>query len=300
MKYKGGDIIRNLRKNMGVSQEEMAKRLYISQRTYSRIENGETEPDWMEFVLVFTTLGHFTDDFWIMYLDYEEYMGYMQYQRIRKSLLKNNVTEAQQALTAFMQSSLAKLEFMRQFTTAMPLILTETCDHKLIEGLNKALAISIPAYNPETATHNYTYIEIMIINSLATAHSTQGNHDLAASMLQGVVHGLDNNTLRITRYEKAMGFPKTIVNLYHILFQAQRYQEAQEQCVKALTIGRQLTHIIYHPDALYFQALCKMHTGALQEEYTPLLARAYHGACGVGQTILARRILEAYHEATGK
>ena len=65
MKYKGGSILRNLRKKMGVSQEEMAKRLYISQRTYSRMESGETEPDWMEFILVFTTLGHFTDDFWI-------------------------------------------------------------------------------------------------------------------------------------------------------------------------------------------------------------------------------------------
>ena len=51
MQYKGGSIIKNLRKDMGVSQEEMAKRLYMSQRQLSRVENGEAELDWMEFIV---------------------------------------------------------------------------------------------------------------------------------------------------------------------------------------------------------------------------------------------------------
>jgi len=300
MKYKGGSIISNLRKNMGISQESMAKRLNISQREFSRIESGETELEWLEFIIVFGVLGHFTDDFWIMYLDYEEFAGYLQYQNIRKSIAKDRLNEAQEALVAFKESPLAKLDFMKQFTIAMTHVLTENDNETQIKGLQEALSLSLPNYNPAAAPHNYTYIETIIINELAQAHSRQGSHGLAIDMLNGIIAGLDANTLRITHEEKIMIFLMPMVNLYRLLMQANRYEEAAVICQKALDTGAELNRIRLHPEITYALATCLKHTGKPHADYIPLLARAYHGACGVGQTQLAKEILEAYHEATIK
>jgi len=297
MKYKGGSIIRNLRKDMGISQEDMAKRLYMSQREFSRIESGETELEWLEFILVFGALGHFTDDFWVMYLDYEEFKGYMQYQNIRKSIKKDRYVEASIALDAFKESNLANHDFMKQFTSAMTHILAETDDETLINGLQEALSLSIPNCDP---AHNYTYIEIIIISKLAQAHSRQGDQDLAIHMLNGIAIGLDANSLRITREEKVMLFPAPIVSLSRLLMQAGRYEDAAQMCNKALDTGQALNNLRFHPEITFILAICHIHSGKPKSDYIPLLARAYHGACGIGQTHLAKEILEAYHEAASK
>ncbi|MCL2363756.1 MAG: helix-turn-helix domain-containing protein [Defluviitaleaceae bacterium] len=300
MKYKGGSIIRNLRKEMGINQETMAKRLYMSQREFSRIERGETELDWLEFILVFGALGYFTDDFWIMYLDYDEFKGYLKYQNIRKSMKKGRHTEAREALAAFKESPLAKHDFMQQFISAMTHILTDTDDATRIAGLQAALHHSMPHYDPVSSPHSYTYIEIIIINELALLHNRAGHHDLAISMLQGIINGLDTNSLRITNEEKAMIFPAPIVNSCRLLIQAKRYEEAAEMCNKALETGQALNSMRFHPEITYHLALCRIHIHKHPTDYIPLLARAYHGACGIGQTQLAKEIWEVYHEITSQ
>ena len=49
MDTKIGTRIRTLRKSRGFSQEEMADRLHISQSTYSRIENNESN-NWVHLI----------------------------------------------------------------------------------------------------------------------------------------------------------------------------------------------------------------------------------------------------------
>ena len=49
MNTKIGNRVRVLRNSKGISQEEMANRLHISQSAYSRIENGESN-NWVHLI----------------------------------------------------------------------------------------------------------------------------------------------------------------------------------------------------------------------------------------------------------
>jgi transcriptional regulator with XRE-family HTH domain len=49
MNTKIGNRIRTLRTTIGLSQEELAERLHISQSAYSRIENGESN-NWVNLI----------------------------------------------------------------------------------------------------------------------------------------------------------------------------------------------------------------------------------------------------------
>ena len=301
MKYKGGSIIKNLRSNMGISQEELAKRLHISQRELSRVESGKKELDWLEFILAFGALGHFSDNFWIMYLDYEEFTDYLQYQSIRKHFANNRLAEARDEFSKFRESQLAKHDFMRQFTMACGFILGAMDDDRRMQGLYDALNISIFGFDvTKIESYGFNYNEIIIVNELALVHSRLGNAEIAIDMLQGIAVGLESKRLRISHQEKEMIFPAPLVNLFRLLVQTNRYDEAVNICRIALDIGRELYIFHFHPETTFALAISLMHTGKPQDEYLPLLVRAYHGACGIGQTELAAKIKEAYYEVIGQ
>ena len=193
MQYKGGSIIRNLRKDMGVSQEEMAKRLHISQRQLSRVENGEAELSWLEFTIAMQVLGYQTEDFWIMYLDYEEFLGYIQFQNIRRHIKNGATAEARDVFATFEQNPLAKQSFMAQFVLAISCILDEMEDEVRKQGLYEALFISIPKFDV-AAIESYIlgYNEIIILNELALLYNRLGDAELAIKILYGIYNAIQN------------------------------------------------------------------------------------------------------------
>ena len=50
MRINSNELIKQMRKDMRISQEEMAERLQISTRQLSRIETGEREMDLWQFI----------------------------------------------------------------------------------------------------------------------------------------------------------------------------------------------------------------------------------------------------------
>ena len=301
MEYKGGSIIKNLRKNMGISQEDMAKRLYMSQRQLSRVENGEAELDWMEFIIAFSSLGISPDDFWIMYLDYSEFQGYMQYQQVRRHMSTNNRQEALKSLNQLEKNPLSKHDFMAQFVLAMSCILDEMEIDDRMRGLHEALSISIVDFDIATVNNtSLTYNEIMIINELAMLYNELGDTGHSIDLLYCIVNAFEQGNMRMTQRDKKLIIPTPMVHLFRLLMNEGRYDEAAKICEMVLQDKNKTRNYSFHPEAAYTLALCFKHIKKSQNEYIPLLVRAHHAAHAMGNHKLATEIKEAYHEVTSK
>jgi len=82
--YVNVELIKRLRSEMNISQENMAEKLHKSIRQYQRIENGEKPINIWEFTTMMELVGYPTSDLWLLYLETEEYEGYKLYKKTQK------------------------------------------------------------------------------------------------------------------------------------------------------------------------------------------------------------------------
>ena len=55
--------IRSRRKNIGMTQKELAEKVGVSTNTVARWERGESEPSWSDFLKLCVVLGMKMEDF---------------------------------------------------------------------------------------------------------------------------------------------------------------------------------------------------------------------------------------------
>ena len=136
------DLVKKLRKDMNLSQEEMANRLYITQKKLSRLENGEVKIDIWEFSEMMTTLGYPSADFWLLYLDTDEYNAYEIYRKL-KSLVAAGTSkhndEIKELLEKLKATEFSKRKFIEQFIVYLECSLDETIksDKKIRKNADK-------------------------------------------------------------------------------------------------------------------------------------------------------------------
>ena len=58
-----GPYIKSRRKNIGLTQRQIAYKVYVTVTTVSRWETGTSQPDWQSFVLLCDILGMKVEDF---------------------------------------------------------------------------------------------------------------------------------------------------------------------------------------------------------------------------------------------
>ena len=58
-----GPYIKSRRKNLGMTQKQLAKNVGVTDVTISRYENGEREPSFTEFIKLCEVLGMKVEDF---------------------------------------------------------------------------------------------------------------------------------------------------------------------------------------------------------------------------------------------
>jgi len=93
MKINSGESIRKIRKEIGLSQEELAEQLFISVRQLARFESGEANMDILQFVSTMELLGHPTEDFWLLYLNSSEYDSYRDYKHLERQLKSGEISK---------------------------------------------------------------------------------------------------------------------------------------------------------------------------------------------------------------
>lgn len=98
MKINVGDAIKKLRQEVGLTQEEMAESLFVDRRQISRFENGDFKMNAWQLMSILQLLGQPSDDFWLFFLDSEDYEGYRAYRKLKNDLRNENHDEAAKSL----------------------------------------------------------------------------------------------------------------------------------------------------------------------------------------------------------
>ena len=284
MKINNGKMIKKLRKNLKISQEDFAQRLHISPRQISRIESGSANMDIWQFISTLELLGQPTEDFWLLYLDSDEYEIYKKSRKIRRLLIYGLFEEAKNILPELEKSKLSKHPFVKQFIDYVKIITNKDMEYE--EAINKlfiSLRISIPNFDEDKIEeYRMTYNEIYIVIAIANKLDRAGERDRSISLTKKLIESRENS--RTSEEDQAILFPLLMTNLSTSLGRKGKIKEALKVCNKALDISREYDNLKYIPHILYNIAHCYKALGEDKQIYKPYLVRAYHCSCAIGNT----------------
>jgi len=299
MKVNSGEIIKKMRREMGISQENLAEQLHVSPRHMTRIESGETDMDIWQFMSILELLGQPTEDFWLLYLDTKEYDDYRTYRQIKRFLFERNFSEIRDILPKFEEGILSKQFFIRQFIAYVKVkVDKEISPDQAIEKLYEVMHMSKPGFSEEKISeYRLTYNEIGTLIEFATRLFQMGERDRAIALKVSMIESREN--LRASEEDKAKTLPALMSNLSTMLGKAGRYKECLKYCERAIEICREYNNFRLVPKILNNMASALKDLGEEEQIYKPHLVRAYHCAYAMGYTETARIIKKDAEEDFG-
>jgi len=303
MKINSGELIKNLRREIGVSQEELADRLYMNQRSLSRIETGETEIDVWRFMSFMELLGMPTEDFWLMYLDTQEYDDYRMYKQIKNLLWKGELAETKELVEEFENriegNKLSKHGFVRQFIAYVKTATDETIsDEQAIENLIEAMCICRPNFDEsKVAEYHLTYNEINILGAIAVRASKIGNIEQSINLYKALIDNREN--IKASDEDMWGVIPNLMSGLTTLLGRAKRYKESLDYCNKALEASRKSGYLLTLPGILVNMASGYQLIGEPKEVYLTYLYRAYQCALAFGDERYIKSIKKTAEKSFG-
>jgi len=290
MKTNSAEIIKSMRKEMGLSQEEMAEQLFISVRQLARIESGEAGLDVWQFITILELLGSPTEDFWLLYLDSSEYASYRDYKRLKRQLGNDDWSEAREIIADIEKKPLVKQPIVKQFIAYVKAIIGATePSAKMLADLLEAMHMSRPGFDEnKISEYRMSYNEINIALNIAMYYAALKEHNRAILIVQSMINNREN--AKVSEDDKAIIFPPMYLTLSHILRNAERYREASRACVNALDICREYNNLKRVPEMLYSIGDCYYKLEEEEHVYKTHLVRAYHVAYGIGRNDAAVKI----------
>jgi transcriptional regulator with XRE-family HTH domain len=292
MKINSAEIIKTLRKEMGLSQEELAEQLFISVRQLARIECGEANMDIWQFISTLELMGHPTEDYWLLYLNSDEYGSYRDYKRLKRLLNNDDLSEAKEVLNAIEKGPLIKQPIIKQFVSYVNTMIGKTIPSDEIKNdLLTALRLSKPNFDENMiAEYRMTYNEISIVLCIAECLVFTGEHDKGICMVRSMIKSRE--TARVSEEDKAVLFPALYFTLSRMLKQSGKYREALRACDDAVDICREFNNLKNIPAMLFHMADCYHKLGEEEHIYKTHLVRAYHAAYAMGRVKDAATIKE--------
>ncbi|MCL2570934.1 MAG: helix-turn-helix domain-containing protein [Defluviitaleaceae bacterium] len=292
MKANSAEIVKKMRKEMGLSQEELAEQLFISVRQLARIEAGEAGMDVWQFITALELLGSPTEDFWLLYLDSGEYASYRDYKRLKRQLGNNDWSEARSIISDFEESALIRQPVVKQFVSYIKASIEMTAPSaESIEALLKVMYMSKPSFDErKISEYRMTYNEIQIALCIAGCLAAMEEHDRAISIVQSMINGRESN--KVSEEDKIILFPSLYFALTCVLRGAGRYKEALRACIDAVDVCREYNNLKQIPEMLFYMADCYHRLGEEDHVYKTHLIRAYHVAYGIGRNDAAAVIKE--------
>jgi len=296
MKANSAEIIKSMRKEMGLSQEEMAEQLFISVRQLARIESGEAGMDVWQFITTLELLGAPTEDFWLLYLDSGEYTSYREYKSLRRQMNSDDWSKVSEIITTLEASPLIKQPIIKQFVAYAKIANEMTkATAEEVDSLLKVMHMSKPNFDENRISeYRMTYNEIMIAIYMAQCLTVMGEHERAILMIKSMIDSREN--AKVSEEDKVALFP----SLYHALSNAYRvaskYKEALYSCQTAIDTSREFNNLLRIPEMLFLMAVCYFKLGEEDHIYKPHFVRAYHVAYAIGRNKAAITIKEDAHK----
>jgi len=293
MKTNSAEIIKLMRKEMGLCQEEMAAQLFISVRQLARIEAGEAGMDIWQFITTVELLGSPSEDFWLLYLDSAEYASYRDYRRLKRQLGNNDWSQAKKIVAQLEKSTLIKQPVVKQYVAYVKISLEMTQFHaERLGAFTNAMFMSKPNFDEsKISEYRMTYNEINIALGIAECLAHLGEHDRAIAIIKSLLEGRDNN--KVSEEDSAFISPALHFMLSGLLSHAGRYKEALKACENAVEVCRAYNNLNRIPEMLYGMADCYYKLGEEEHIYKTYLVRAYHAAYGIGRNEAAAKIKES-------
>ena len=270
------DILREKRKAMGFTQEELAERLGISRDQWSRIERGVSVIDLLKFLNFMELAGETAEDAWLLYMDTNEYNQYVFYKNAKK-LLRDEKLEA-------LKIEMSKLEgygnvdvSIQQFLMVCGTILNSDMSLESREKeLRLALSMSIKNFNEErTYSYRLRYNEILILNNLGYTLFVLGDKLKGIRILEDIVTSAEN--FRTSQDDKDHLYPTILNNLVVLYTVNGEHEKALKFAERALAYIRESGYVMVSVlSVLHSIASAKKNLGADSESVREYLVQAYY------------------------
>ena len=285
-----GNLLKKMRKDLGISKKEFANRLFVSERHVGRMESGQADINLWQFKSIMESLKLPSEDFWMLFLDTKEYESYRTYKHLKTLLRELKFEEVMDILPEFEASLLSKQSYISQFVAYAKTRADRGMPNKqAVEELHKVLRMSMPKYDEaKVKEYRLTYNEVSIISEIANRLSAMGEMERSINLTKDLISSRGGS--RTTEEDRKVLFPALFSNLGIRLGKAGRYKESLEVCNEALDISIKSNNLWLVPDILYTIASGLHKIGEGKDMYKPYLVRAYHTALAHRKTNVAETI----------
>jgi len=258
----------------------------MSQRSLSRVESGSGNIDIWQFASFMELLGMPNEDFWLMYLETQEYDDYRVYKQIKNLLWKDRLAEAKELVEEFENkikgNKLSEHGFIRQFIAYVKIETdVNTSDEQAIENLIEVMRMSMSDFDEsKIAEYLLTYNEISILAAIAVRAGKIGGIERSIYIYKAIIDNREN--IRASDEDIWGTIPNLMAGLTTFLGRAKRYKESLDYCHKALEASRDSGFLLQIPTILINMASGYRLTGESKEVYLTYLHRAYQCALAYG------------------
>jgi len=291
------ELIKRMRKDLGLTQSEIAEKLFMHERQFQKIEKGQQKTNIWQFKSMMEMLGVSTSDFWLLYLDTQQYEGYRLYKKVQKFFDEDRIEESVELLELLEQHPIADIPVVKQSILHMRITVdfhfnlkdSNEFDYELvITRLKEALGRKINLC--EIDNYVLTDTDIKILNHIAVIYSENKSYKIAVRILKDILKSKSKFRTSSENNDKLLIAIKT--NLSSILLENGRHQEARNYAEEALAMAIENADAWMIPNLLIIKALCYKYLKNKENEINLLLTRAYHTANAIGRKLYAKRIAE--------
>lgn len=284
--YNFGEVFKRLRKEKGLTQEQVAEILGYTAPTISKIESGKQAPSFASFEVAVQMLGENSQDYFGFILTGDEQFGYANLIKLRHLAAEGQLKELRE-LTAELDGRKPFDErFYLQFLRYCKIISdTEMSEEVKLELLLETIEITKKDFDiGKIHVYLLTHNEIAIINRIAEAYFNLNEKEKAVQILYSVKNSMDANYAN--GWEKSRTYPALMYNLSKILGLSERHDEAYEACLTAKYWAIKYNNMRVLPSILANIAHCLFLKGDMLgvREH---IHQAYYSARGMEQFRLA-------------
>ena len=276
------DILKRLRNEAKITQEDAADIIHVSLRQFARIESGETNMDMWQFKSYMEALGQSSEDFWLLYLDTKEYDEYKEYKRL-KLLLRNRRDEDIKKMMAEQDGIFASSNpYFRQYLEQVKIKLNKDLpNEQKVRDLFKLMKITKKKFEEsKIPEYRLTFVEISILTQVASCIFAINEHERAIRMIESMIKS--KNQSYVSEEDRGQVFPALYSNLSTMLGKMGRFKESLKVSNEGIEICREYENFRFIPGLLYNKACSLLMLGEEEVMYKPYLVRAYHCAFAIG------------------
>ena len=280
----GSEILKQTRKQLGLSQAEIGEHLHTDQRNISRIERGEKGLAPFEYFALMQMAGTPTEDLSPLFLQSKELKDFKMYKHLRRLLRDKCYSEIREILPEFEEGRASKQPFISQYIEFLKIAADEEIPHEqAIDRLYEVLAMSIKNFEKDNiAKYHFTYNEVSILIHIGMRLEFMDKKSCAIDLYKGLIE--NRGRILVSGEDKAKIFPALMFNVSTLLGKSERYEEALKYCQDAHAICKEHESYRLIPQILYNTACCYRFMGEEKHLYQTYFRRAYHVAHAFGNS----------------